>query len=236
MLKSRRPGDGLGRYTPPTRRRGAHAAVNAESDRHRLHPAVTLTGAGVLATTGLFGLGMLTTSPSGAVAPPPITPAGSANTVNDGSTVAGSNAVPFVGSQSTGSDQTGNGNSGTSDPAIVGTYGIGSKTTAISTQANVIQWRVLQGLITFTGRLTCTEDSCDGEPLEGATITFTMSGPYGKSCQGTTNENGIAECQVTVNPLFNLPRRPSYTASFDGSELGIFYYCPSSATGTVIYQ
>jgi hypothetical protein len=232
---------GLGRYSPPTRRRGTHAAVNAESDRHRVHPAVTLTGAGLLATTGLFGLGMLASSTSGAVAAPASVPAGPSSTVgdtvNDGSTGTSSNDVPFVGSQNTGNDQTANGNSPvtTSDETpYVGSFGIGSKTTQISTQATVIQWRVLQGLITFTGRLTCADDIpyCDDEPIEGATITFTMSGQYGKSCQAITNAAGNAECQVTVNPLFALPPRPSYTASYDGSSL----FAPSSATGFVQYH
>jgi hypothetical protein len=56
----------FGRYLPATRRPQPDAAV-IPGEGHRLQAAVTLTGAGLLATTGLFGLGVVTASTSGAV-------------------------------------------------------------------------------------------------------------------------------------------------------------------------
>lgn len=209
-------------------------AVNAESDRPRVHPAVTLTGAGLLATTGLFGFGMLTTSTSGAVSTPASTYAGTGDTVgdtvSDNSAVAGSNGVAFAGTQNTGSDQTANGNSplATSDETShSGTFGIGSKTTALSTQATATRWKVLDLLIAFTGQLTSF-----GQPVSGQTITFTLNGGgRGESCQAITRASGYADCQVVV-PLILLWSIHNYTASYAGNTT----YAAISAPGTVRVQ
>ena len=220
--RSRHGEGGRGRYTPPTRR-GTHAKVNAASDGHRVHPAVTLTGAGLLATTGLFGLGMLTTSAGGAVSPPASAHAWSA----------GSNGVAVAGTQNTGS-QTANGSSPLTtagESTCAGTFGIGSKTTSISTQASASPWKVLDGLITFTGKLTALDEITDEFDLtpSGQTICFSLNGERGVSCQAVTSSSGFAECQVEVRPLAALLWINNYTASY----LGNSTYAHSSETGSI---
>jgi trimeric autotransporter adhesin len=58
---------GFGRYSPPTRGRGAHAVQRSGRDAIWTRHAATLVGTGLLATTGVLGLGALSSSPSGAV-------------------------------------------------------------------------------------------------------------------------------------------------------------------------
>jgi len=221
---SRHGEDGLGRHSPPTRRRTTDGAVEAETGRPRTHPALTLTGAGALATTGLFGFGMLTASEAGAVSGHAGTQAGSGDTAN---------GVAFSESQNAGNELiAANPAFTTSDETTCSApFGIGAKTTTLTTQAVGIQWKVLQGLIEFRGQLTSSQPfppfaSCG---VAGQTITFTLSSGFGKSCQAITDPNGVAQCNVTLVPLSLLFWMRSYTANFEGTSS----YESSDASGTV---
>lgn len=76
--------------------------MTGESERRRFHPAATLTGAGLLATTGLFGVGIIAPSNSGAIVGLGTvnSHAGAGNignAANDNSAVTDTNSFAFAG-------------------------------------------------------------------------------------------------------------------------------------------
>jgi len=205
---------GLGRYSPPTRGRGTHAAGIPASNRHHLRPAVSLVGTGLLATTGFLGLGVLGASPGGAVVGVEclgttsladsvgntcLSAAGAAQsgfgntdaTSTIGNTSSGtSGGTAYSGSQNTGFEQTSNDNSaianGTGAQAFAGSYGVGSKTSNNnSAVANGTGAYAAAGSYGIGSKSTTSSDT--------ATATGTASYAYsGFHDNGTTADNDTA--------------------------------------------
>jgi hypothetical protein len=122
--------------------------------------------------------------------------------------------------------------SGTSSPTIsqlTGTvFGVGIKASATSLRTystTAFSSPLGDETITFYATLTT-----GGVGVSGETITFTQLGPGGRSCMGTTNGNGIANCQVTES-IFVALFDSKYTASFAGNS----NYQSVSATGRISF-
>jgi hypothetical protein len=72
--------------------------------------------------------------------------------------------------------------------------------------------------------LSGTLRDSSGNPIVGATVTFTVSG---QSCPGVTGATGIASCAITPNEAAG-----SYTIT--GSYAGSASFLPASGTGTLV--
>ncbi len=179
---------GFGRYSPPTRGRGAHAAAIAERN-HRAHPAVTLVGTGLLASTGLFGLAALNASPAGASVGVECT---GTNFAQDsvGDTCASAAADAYAGFGNTGGD-TVNDNSAVADDG--GTAYAGSANTGIDQTATDNSALASSGGTAYAGAAnTGGDQTANGNLAIASSGGIAYAGSFGIGSKSTTTNNDTA--------------------------------------------
>ena len=206
---------GLGRYSPPTRGLGAHAAATPATG-HRVRPAVALVGTGLLASTGLLGLAVCTASPSGASVGVECTGTTSAqdsienmcvstaagayagfgnlisDTANHDSAIASGGGVAYAGSENTSSDQTANNDTAiaaSGAAAYAGSYGIGSKSTTTSNDTAFATTGGVARAGTGAGNST-TADNDSATAVNGGTALAGSNDTTTTANNDTANANG----------------------------------------------
>ncbi|MHB8682496.1 MAG: hypothetical protein ACYDA2_10445 [Acidimicrobiales bacterium] len=77
-----------------------------------------------------------------------------------------------------------------------------------------VTYGLVGNYVGFAAQLTATST---GLPIPGQTVTFTVNGPGGFPCAGTTDADGWARCSVNLVGAAQMAASSSYTAVFAGT-------------------